>query len=86
MAMPFTHDDADRQTTRLLTVQDVADRLQVRAGWVYAMVEAGRLAHLKIGRYVRFEGGRSRTTCRRNDAPARRAGPWTVASGGAGRR
>lgn len=40
---------------RLLTVADVSARLAVRVSWVYAMVEAGRLAHLKIGRYVRFE-------------------------------
>ena len=46
-----------RQTTRLLTVQDVADRLEVGPGGCSAMVKAGRLAHLKIGRYIRFEAG-----------------------------
>jgi len=42
-------------TAALLTVQDVAARLNVPTSWVYARVEAGRLAHLKIGRYVRFD-------------------------------
>jgi excisionase family DNA binding protein len=39
----------------LLTVADVAKRLSVPVSWVYAKVESGALAHLKIGRYVRFE-------------------------------
>ena len=51
--MTPTNEHPDAQP--LLTVRDVADRLRVRESWVYAMVEANRLAHLKIGRYVRFE-------------------------------
>lgn len=39
----------------LLTVNELAARLNVPRSWVYARVEAGRLAHLKIGRYVRFD-------------------------------
>lgn len=40
---------------QLLTVPQVAHRLNVPASWVYAKAEAGELAHLKLGRYVRFE-------------------------------
>jgi excisionase family DNA binding protein len=40
---------------KLLTVQDVAARLNVPVSWVYARVEADQLPYLKIGRYVRFD-------------------------------
>ena len=40
---------------RMLTVQDLAARLNVRAGWVYAKVEQRELPYVKVGRYVRFE-------------------------------
>ena len=42
---------------RLLTVRDVAERLNVRPGWVYARVEAADcdLPYIRLGRYVRFE-------------------------------
>lgn len=39
----------------LLTVKDVALRLNVPVSWVYAKVESRELPSLKIGRYVRFE-------------------------------
>ncbi len=40
---------------RLLTVQDVAQRLNVPVSWVYAQSEAGMLPSFKCGRYVRFD-------------------------------
>ena len=49
--MTFTGEGADR----LLTVKEVAARFSVPDSWVYAKAEAGELAHVKIGRYVRFE-------------------------------
>jgi excisionase family DNA binding protein len=39
---------------RLLTASEVAERLQVTPGWVYAATRANRLPHLRLGRYVRF--------------------------------
>jgi excisionase family DNA binding protein len=39
----------------LLDVEAVATRLNVRQSWVYAQVEANRLAHIKVGRYLRFD-------------------------------
>lgn len=43
------------EVERLLTVSDVATRLNVRTSWVYAKVEANELPHVKVGRFVRFE-------------------------------
>lgn len=41
-------------TGRLLTAEEVADRLGVSRSWVYAAVRSGEIPHLKLGRYVRF--------------------------------
>jgi excisionase family DNA binding protein len=38
----------------LLTADEVAERLRVTKCWIYAEVRAGRLPHLRLGRYVRF--------------------------------
>jgi len=40
--------------TRLLTVDDVADRLGVTKDWVWAQARAGRIPHVQLGRYRRF--------------------------------
>jgi excisionase family DNA binding protein len=40
--------------TRLLTVDDVADRLGVTKDWVWAQTRAGRIPHVQLGRYRRF--------------------------------
>ena len=42
----------------LLTVGELADRLRVRASWIYQRTRVrgrDRLPHLKIGKYLRFE-------------------------------
>ncbi len=39
---------------RLLDAGQVADLLRVPKSWVYAEVRAGRLPHIKLGRYYRF--------------------------------
>lgn len=39
---------------RLLTAAEVADWLQVRIGWVYAETRAGRMPHVRLGRYCRY--------------------------------
>lgn len=39
----------------LLTPSDVADLLHAKKSWVYEAPRAGRIPHVKLGRYVRFE-------------------------------
>jgi len=40
--------------TRLLTVDEVAERLGVTKDWVWAQARAGRIPHVRLGRYRRF--------------------------------
>jgi len=40
--------------TRLLTAEEVAERLGVTKEWVWAQARAGRIPHLRLGRYRRF--------------------------------
>jgi excisionase family DNA binding protein len=40
--------------TRLLTAEDVAERLGVTRDWVWSQARAGRIPHVKLGRYRRF--------------------------------
>jgi excisionase family DNA binding protein len=40
---------------RLLNVEDVARCLDVTPRWVYAEANAGRLPHVKVGRFFRFK-------------------------------
>jgi len=40
--------------TRLLTVEEVAERLGVRKHWVWAQARAGRIPCVRLGRYKRF--------------------------------
>ena len=40
--------------TPLLTVDDVAERLGVTKDWVWAQARAGRIPHVRLGRYRRF--------------------------------
>src|SRR5205823_6285094 len=39
---------------RLLTADQVAALLQVTRSWVYAETHAGRIPHVRLGRYVRY--------------------------------
>lgn len=39
---------------RLLTAEEVADRLQVTGAWVREMARRGEIPSLKLGRYRRF--------------------------------
>jgi excisionase family DNA binding protein len=39
---------------RLLTAEEVAQRLGVRTDWVWAQARAGRIPHVRPGRYRRF--------------------------------
>jgi excisionase family DNA binding protein len=38
----------------LLDAADVAELLNVKKSWVYAEARAGRIPHVRIGRYRRF--------------------------------
>ena len=40
--------------SNLLTVDEVAERLNVTKDWVWAQVRAGRIPHVPLGRYRRF--------------------------------
>jgi excisionase family DNA binding protein len=40
--------------TRLLTDDDVAERLGVTKDWVWAQARDGRIPHVQLGRYRRF--------------------------------
>jgi excisionase family DNA binding protein len=41
-------------TSRLLTADDLAEKLQVTKSWVYAETRAGRLPAVHLGRYRRY--------------------------------
>jgi excisionase family DNA binding protein len=43
-------------TNRLLTAEEVADCLGVTPRWAYNEARAGRLPHVRLGRYVKFRG------------------------------
>jgi excisionase family DNA binding protein len=40
--------------TRLLTVEEVAERLGMTKEWVWSQARSGRIPHVKLGRYRRF--------------------------------
>jgi excisionase family DNA binding protein len=42
---------------RLLTAEELAERLGVPAKWPLAQARAGHLPHVKLGRYTRFDLG-----------------------------
>jgi excisionase family DNA binding protein len=44
-------------TERLLNAAEVAERLSVPETWVRAETRAGRMPHLELGRYRRYDWG-----------------------------
>ena len=42
-------------TGRLLTAEEIAERLGVPANWPLAQARAGHMPHVKLGRYTRFD-------------------------------
>jgi excisionase family DNA binding protein len=40
--------------TPLVTAKEVAEFLNLKPSWVYAEARAGRIPHVRIGRYRRF--------------------------------
>lgn len=47
-------DDSTVKGRRLLEAEDVARYMGMTTDWVYREVRAGRLPHIRLGRYVRF--------------------------------
>jgi excisionase family DNA binding protein len=43
-----------RTVDRLLTAEEVAEQLGMRTDWVWAQARAGRIPHVRLGRYCRF--------------------------------
>jgi excisionase family DNA binding protein len=39
---------------RLLTAEEIAERLGMKTQWVWAQARAGRIPHVRLGRYRRF--------------------------------
>ena len=42
-------------TEKLLTVSELAERLQVKNSWVYRQIRLGRIPVLRFGKYRRFD-------------------------------
>jgi excisionase family DNA binding protein len=39
---------------RLLTAEEIAERLGMKTQWVWAQARAGQIPHIRLGRYCRF--------------------------------
>jgi excisionase family DNA binding protein len=71
---------------RLLTAEEIAERLGMKTQWVWAQARAGRIPHVRLGRYRRFResaveawlreletgGGATPPTAAANPIPLRR--------------
>lgn len=64
---------------RLLTVEEVADRLRSRPSTIYAWVKAGRIPAYKVGGLVRFDAGEVEEWIRAHRLEPVRAGVERVA-------
>jgi excisionase family DNA binding protein len=62
--------------TRLMTAEQAGELLSVPASWLLREARAGRVPHVRLGRYVRFEAEGLETWWR-----ARVQGPTRVSSG-----
>ena len=60
-----------RHGPALLDAKGASELLNVPASWVAAEARAGRIPHVRLGRYVRFEPDALRDWWRE-----RRRGPW----------
>lgn len=52
MPKPTEADENDPE--RLLSAEEVAQRLGMGVDWVYAETRRGRIPHIKLGRYRRY--------------------------------
>lgn len=55
---------------RLLEADDVAAMLGMSNDWVYAECRAGRIPHIKLGRYTRFRAEAIQEWLRSQERPA----------------
>jgi excisionase family DNA binding protein len=39
----------------LITIQKLQERTELPLSWLYAQTAAGKIPHLKLGKYLRFE-------------------------------
>jgi excisionase family DNA binding protein len=60
---------------RLMTAEEVAAWLQVKTGWVYAESRAGRIPHVRLGRYCRYRRSAILDWLERLEAVSHGAGP-----------
>jgi excisionase family DNA binding protein len=47
-------DEALGDGRQYMTAEELAERWDVTLAWVYAETRAGRIPHLRLGRYVRY--------------------------------
>ncbi len=64
------------QRPRLLTAQEAGELLAVPKSWVLAEARADRIPHVRLGRYVRFDGEELVGWWE-----SRRRGPWRSRAG-----
>jgi excisionase family DNA binding protein len=72
---------------KLLTAHEVGDMLGVPVSWVYAESRAGRLPHICLGRYRRYEGAAIEAWMeglRHGPTPYRKQAPGSHPEGSAG--
>jgi excisionase family DNA binding protein len=62
---------------RLLTAEEVAERLRVTKSFVYDQARAGNLPHVRVGRYVRFHADDIDAWINAQRVAVRRAAPTT---------
>ena len=71
-----------RMNDRLLTAKEVAELLAVPESWVREATREGRIPHLKLGRYRRYQRRRDRSLARRKHRrPNRRVDGRDLRSG-----
>ena len=51
---PACSDAALLDMDKLLTADELAERLGMKTEWVWAQARAGRIPHVRLGRYRRF--------------------------------
>jgi excisionase family DNA binding protein len=61
--------------SRLMTAAGASEQLGVPASWLMAEARAGRVPHVKLGKYVRFDAAELDAWWRQ-----RAAGPWRTGS------
>jgi excisionase family DNA binding protein len=53
---------------RLLTAEEIAERLGMKTQWVWAQARGGRIPHVRLGRYRRFRESGSKPVSATSEA------------------